>query len=188
MKSYRLAALLFVCVGGVSIGCSHFQPAPRKPRPSVSIVNLVVNDMTVFETGVRLTVRLDNDSPEPLLVNGATHSVVINDLYVGKALDSGRFEVPRLGSVTRDLRISLSNMSRLAKLKAYIDSGQIIYRIESLLYSTSSEGDVRLAKQERIDLTQPVGLPGGPRPTGRKFDPDEFRLAAPESIPQGDVP
>lgn len=182
MKRITFVLLVLACLAGC------FQLAQRrKAHPSVSLVSMHVNERTLFEYGVRLTIRIDNDSPEPLVVNGAAHSVAINGLYVGKALDSGRFEVPRLGSVTRDLRINMSSMRDLNLLQTYLDSGQIEYKMGSVLYGRTTAEDIPLSKSEVIDLRQTPGIFGGPRPTGRIVDPDEFRLADPETIPSGDL-
>lgn len=180
----KIINLILAC--GFLTGCAAMMPQ-RRAQPTVSIVNMHVNDMTVFESGVRLTVRIDNASPEPMLVNGAVHHVAVNGLIIGKALDSGRFEVPRLGSVTREMRMNISNMNTLAQLQAHIDSGKVSYKMVSTLYGKNQFLDLQLVKEETIDLSQPIGIPGGPRATGRRFDPDEFRLADPESIPEGTV-
>lgn len=44
------------------------------------------------------TLRLSNESPQPVLLEGEVHKIYLNGLYLGKRLSDQKVEVPRLST------------------------------------------------------------------------------------------
>ena len=84
--------------------------------PDVSLVDMELTDVTVFETTGTITVRLTNENPEPLVIDGSVFKLYLNGMPVGKALDAERLEVPRLGTATQTVNLHINNVALIARL------------------------------------------------------------------------
>ena len=71
--SLGLLAFLSVFLGGCQTA----------PGPAVSLVNLQLTEATAFETTAAFTLRLSNESPEPMQITGGVHKIYVNGLYGG---------------------------------------------------------------------------------------------------------
>ncbi len=63
-------------------GCTALHLVP----PDVSLVDLEFTDLTLFETSGVFTVRLSNENPEPLAVEGGVYNLYLGGKKVGKGL------------------------------------------------------------------------------------------------------
>ena len=136
-----LLALLFC-------SCATFA---RREGVQVSLVNLALGEATVWETELRLTVRIQNELPEALVVDGAVHKVYLNGTYIGEGLSNERLEIPRLSTATQNVTVHLRNISMLTKLRGIIDAQAVDYRMTSLLY-TVNQGRYRAEREARLDF------------------------------------
>jgi LEA14-like dessication related protein len=102
------------------------------PGPSVGLVNVRFTQATAFETTAAFTLRLSNETPEPLQLDGGVHKIYLNGLYVGEGLSGDTLDLPRLGTATQDVTVHLSNLRMVTRIRPY-------HRIEEL----------RLPDQER---------------------------------------
>jgi LEA14-like dessication related protein len=125
---YPLLAL--ICL--LSTSCATFRHAPQL---DVSLVNVQFGETTVFETTLYATVRIQNEEPEPVLIDGAIHKLYLEGLNVGQGSASDRVEIPRLGSATQTVTIHLSNIAMASRLRDIIQSHRLDYRINSKLYT-----------------------------------------------------
>ncbi len=132
----------------------------RREGVQISLVNLALGEATVWETELRLTVRIQNELPEALVVDGAVHKVYLNGTYIGEGLSNERLEIPRLSTATQNVTVYLRNISMLTKLRGIIDSQAVDYRMTSLLY-TESQGRYRAERTARLDFKdlQPAPAP-----------------------------
>lgn len=129
-------------------GCSFHQ------GPSVSLVNVHFQDATVLETAATFTLRLSNENPEPVTYNGGVHKIYLNGLYVGKGLCADSVTVPRLGTVTNNVTVHLSNLLLATRIKPIIDSQSFDYRITSRFYGDSTFGGASSENTGRLDLKE----------------------------------
>lgn len=146
----KLAAVLMV-LGLTLCGCATFN---RTEGLDVSIINLQFTEATVFETTAVFTVRLQNESPAPLSLEGGVHKFYLNGFFIGKGLTGESIEVPRLDSVTQQVTVRLRNITIAQRIKAIVEGQRVDYRVESLLY-TRQEGRparVRVAHDGNLDL------------------------------------
>ncbi len=135
--------------------CSTFA---RREGVQVYLVNLALGESTVWETAVNFTIRIQNELPEPVLLNGAVHKIYLNGTYVGEGLSNERLEIPRLSTATQSVTVYLRNVTMLTKLRGTIDAQAVDYKMTSLLY-TESQGRYRAVRESRLDLKdfQPAG-------------------------------
>lgn len=172
-RSLALLVTLLIC------SCT---PVQKGPQPTVALIKVEVGEVSLFETGAKFTLRLDNPAPADLVANGAAHDITVNEIQVGRALDKGRFVVPRLGSIKREVVIHLQDLMTLTKLKSMMENPRLDYRIESTLYTDGGsfgKGEL-VIRQEAVLNLENLGQAPKSHPSGRRFDPDEFRLVDPE--------
>lgn len=118
------AGLLMGCGGGNS-------------GPSVSLINLRFEDATALETTAIITLRLSNESPQPVKIEGEVHKIYLNGVYIGKGLSDQTVEVPKLGTVTHEVKVHLSNLALATRIKSIIETKTFEYRIVSTFYGKS---------------------------------------------------
>lgn len=122
------------------------------PGPSVSLVTVKFQKATALETTATFTLRLSNEAPEARQFNGSAHKIYLNGLYVGKGLSDATIDVPRLGTVTQDVTVHLSNLALATRIKSIIETERFDYRIQSTFYgkgmfsrmSSTTEGKLEL--------------------------------------------
>ncbi len=112
----------------------------RGEKPEISIVDVKFSEMSVFETSANFTVRIQNSNPFEMNYEGAKYNIYLNDINVGKGLVDNSFTVPKLGSITQDITIRLSNLSLIRNIQKLVDANQFEYKIESVLYKSGSLG------------------------------------------------
>lgn len=125
------------------------------PGVEVSIVNIAFENATVLETTARFTVRVQNENPEPLLLEGAVHKIYLNGAYIGKGMSNETLEVDRLATATQSVTVHLRNLRFAGKLQAIMRSKEASYHIESTLH-TRSDGfprRINLANEGSVDLS-----------------------------------
>jgi len=153
MRSLSLLLTLAV----LSTGCASLG---TMTPPDISLVDLELTDVTVFETTGTITVRLTNENPDPLIVDGAVFKLFLNGIAVGKALDAERVEVPRLGTATQTVNLHINNVALVARLATMLDQSELNYRIKSKLWVERPYGrrKVRLDHQGRFTYDEDRGF------------------------------
>lgn len=122
--------------------------------PSVSLINLKFEDATALETTAKFTLRISNESSEPVQITGEVHKIYINDLYIGKGLGDQAFEVPRLGTVTHDVTVHLSNLALATRIKSIFETKSFEYRIVSTFHGKSWLGRMSSESTGKLDLNE----------------------------------
>ena len=144
----RLRLLPLLLLPLLLTSCSTFA---RREGVQVSLVNLALGESTVWETAVHFTTRIQNELPEPVVLNGAVHKIYLNGTYVGEGLSNERLEIPRLSTATQNITVHLRTVAMLTKLRGIIDAQAVDYKMTSLLY-TESQGRYRAVRKSRLDL------------------------------------
>lgn len=125
----RMVMTVLVFLAGCSIGA---------PKPEVSLVDAVVTDVSVLETGMQFTLRLTNNTPDTMEIDGAVHKIFINGREVGSGASGETIELPRFSSETQTIRIGISNLEMLGNVRSLVDSKKFDYRVESKFYMKGS--------------------------------------------------
>ncbi len=113
-------------------------------KPDVSLVNLKFTDLTVFETSGVFTVRLTNENPEPLIVEGGVYNLYLGGLRVGKGLSNHRLEVPPLSTAIDEVELHLNNLAIATQVRSIYESGVADYRIKARVYVEGGFGRRRV--------------------------------------------
>ena len=66
----------------------------------------------VGEAALNFTIRIENATPDAIVVGGGAHRIYLNGVYVGQGLNNERTEVPRFGTVTQNVAVHLSTFRR----------------------------------------------------------------------------
>ncbi len=152
------ACLLLWC------GCSSVE------GPSVSLVNVQFTQATALETTTIFTMRLNNEQPAPVKFSGGVHKIYLNGLYVGEGLVDQAVEVPRLGSITHDVTVHLSNLALVTRIKSIIEAKSFEYKIKSVFHGVSPSGRWHSTSEGRLDIKdfQPTPPPASVPATDAK--------------------
>lgn len=144
-----LASLLLWC------GCSSVE------GPSVSLVNVRFTQATALETTAVFTLRLNNEQPSAVKFSGGIHKIYLNGLFVGEGLEDQAVEVPRLGSMTHEVTVHMSNLALATRIKAILEAKSFDYRIKSVFHGITPSGKWRSTSEGKLDLKdfQPTPAP-----------------------------
>lgn len=126
----------------------------RGPKPSLSLVDAQLTEVTLLETTLLLTVRIENEGPHLLRIRGATHRVYLNDIDVGKGTSDQNLEIKEFGTELQKVTVHLSNLSLASKIQSLIEARDFDYRIESTLYSEAGLFDqgVKISNAGRFSV------------------------------------
>ncbi len=130
-------------------------------RPDVSIVNALFTDVNFFETGMQFTLRINNNSPDPIFIDGSVHRITINGMDIGTGSNGDVVEIPRFGSVTQVVRVGLSNLNMLTNIRSLVESKRFDYDIDSKFFLKNQyfPRSVSVVKSAHFDLNEfaPIG-------------------------------
>jgi LEA14-like dessication related protein len=133
------AALLFA-------GCTTVQP------PAVSLVNVQLGAATALETNAQFTLRLTNETPETLIINGGAFKIYLDGYFVGDGVSAEAITLPRFSSGTMTANVHLSHWRLATRIRPLLDSRRFDYRITGKLYATQPAGTIRVSEEGRLDL------------------------------------
>lgn len=145
-----LLALTLLLFSGCSLLAGRFE------EPAVQLADLRFEEVTLFETGMTVTIRIENDNSFPLTVHGSSHELYLNDTYVGKGHSRQAIELPPHSSSTQEIKVYLSNLTMLGRIAGLVEQQRFAYRLESDLSVGRGFGrrSVEITKEGRLDLPQ----------------------------------
>jgi len=153
ITSARTLPVILALTAVASFGCATTDTiAP----PDVTLVDLEFVDATIFESTLDVAVRIFNENPEPLILDGAVIKLELEGRNFGKGASSDRIEIPELDSVVQRLEMHLSHIAVATKLKTVIESKMVNYSITGKVYVITPSGRVKrlpIDKQGQIDLS-----------------------------------
>ena len=130
--------------------------APEANLVSTSLVGLRPLQASLFETTAEMTLRVTNESPQPLVLGGSSHKIYVNDTYIGKAVTNEVLTVPPLSTATQTVSTHLENLALVRKVQELSTAAApiVAYRIESRLFSTGPQGagTLRATATGQLDL------------------------------------
>ena len=136
----------------------------------MNLVDLDFVDATIFESTLDVAVRISNDNPEPLILDGAVIKLELSGRSFGKGATAERIEIPRFGSVVQRLEMHLNHIAVATKIRSIIETKVVDYAIKGKVYVVTPSGSVKrlpIDKKGTIDLRgkQPQDLPEDKTPT-----------------------
>ena len=126
----RLCLLLFSATVLFASACS----MRRVPGPAVSLVNVQVENVSLLNTDVQCSVRLENRTPEDLVIHGATYAITLNGTELGTGTADETIELPRLGRRTQTVHFALSNWSFIEKIASLVKAARFEYELTAEFY------------------------------------------------------
>lgn len=146
-------------------GCA---TAPDTSLLDVKLKNLRFVQSQVLETDAVFTIRIENESPEAVMLTGGVHKFYIDGTLLGKGLSDETVQIPRLSSVTQEITVHLSNLTMARKIQPIITSRRVQTRAESLLYASFGlqERKVKVTHETTLDVNDFV--PQGTLPATRQ--------------------
>jgi LEA14-like dessication related protein len=133
----------------MTCACSVFSSTKS---PDVLVTSFFLKDATLLETTAEFGIRIENDNPFPVEIDGSIHRVYLNDVFLGKGRDTSSFTIPRLGTLDRQISINVRNLTLIRKFEEIIHKPNIRYEIRSTFYrknsiygiSSENKGEIRL--------------------------------------------
>ncbi len=130
-RLFSLPALAAACLLLWS-GCASFTPTDRA---SVSLVGIQSANTTIFETTIALTLRVTNETNQPLLLQGSSHALTLNGSMVGRGVSNAAIEVPPLGSATIPVTVRMDNLKLLNQFGGGRLPAELAYQLDSRLFT-----------------------------------------------------
>lgn len=84
---------------------------PGFERPEVTLVDLGIENVSVFETEGKATLRVINADDDPLTVTGTAIRLSIDGRKIGRAVSPERIQVDGLSSATIEAPLYISNLA-----------------------------------------------------------------------------
>jgi len=133
----------------------------------VTLANLKVTEVTVFETTLVAKLRITNPNPEAFTIEGASFKLYLEDKKVGTGTSKESFTVDRLDSHVVDVIFHMNNASALLRLKDIFQNNdkEISYGVRGGLFTQGAFGTKKLKveKSGTIDL-EDVSVPDADEP------------------------
>jgi LEA14-like dessication related protein len=160
---------------GLAAGALLLCGCNRATGPSVNLVSVHFQEATALETTATFTIRLSNDAPEARQFTGSAHNIYLNGLYVGKGLSDNTVDVPRLGTVTQQITVHLSNLALATRIKSVIEAKRFDYRIQSVFHGKGWFDRMHSESEGTLDLKD---FTPTPEPESTNAPPTEVGPAA----------
>lgn len=115
-------------------GCATLQP------PRVSLVDLRIVNLTLFEQSYALKIRVQNPNPIDLPVTGMDFRFGVNDTELGRGVSNRAVTVPAYGEAVTEVKL-ISNLGHVLEQMRNLENNDT----ENLRYRLT--GDVRIANR-----------------------------------------
>ncbi len=158
--AFRSALPRAIVVFAVLPLCSCVTPV-ADPGLEAGITSVAFTEATVLETTARISVRIQNENPNAVTIDGAVHKIHLNGAYVGKGMSNESLTVERLATGMQTVNVYLRNLKLAGELRAVMRAKEADYRIESVLH-TREFGRVRIENSGTVGLhSAGAGSPAG---------------------------
>jgi hypothetical protein len=150
----HLAGSVFGAVLAV-VCCSCTSIDPLIP-PEPSVVTVRFEQMTAFETRAVFTIRLSNETPVPVEVDGGSYALSLNGASLGKGMTGERVSIPRLDTATVEVPVHVNHVSLLLRAPSLLQSSRLSYEVSSILYVVEGGRTRRLKRAATGQFELPV--------------------------------
>lgn len=147
----RLAAVL----AGLAVLLSACATANLSEDLEVALVDLRFTEASVLETTGTFKIRLQNQTPESLRVEGAVHKIYLNDKYIGSGVNNETIEIARLAEGMQTVTVHLRNLSMARQIRNIIEARRTDYRLDSQVFVVRADGHklrLRVSRADALDL------------------------------------
>ena len=162
-RRWSILIITTLLVAG-SLGCTSM--GSIEPL-DVTLANLNITEVTIFETTLVAKLRITNPNPEAITIEGASFKLYLEDKKVGTGTSKESFTVDRLDSYVIDVIFHMNNASALLRLKDILENEneEVSYGVRGGLYTQGAFGTKKLKveKTGHIDLEN-VPIPEADEP------------------------
>jgi LEA14-like dessication related protein len=153
----RLSLLVAAVLVVGALGCTSM--GSIEPL-EVTLANLNVTEVTLFETTLVAKLRITNPNPDAFTIEGASFKLYLEDKKIGMGTSKESFTVDRLDSSVIDVIFHINNASALLRIKDILEDDDVSYGIRGSLYTQGAFGTkkLKIEKMGRIDLKKRVPL------------------------------
>jgi LEA14-like dessication related protein len=127
----------------------------------VSLVNLGFSNATVLETTGKFVIRVQNQLPQDISLEGGVHKIYLNGIYVGSGVSNESTSIGRLSEGTQTVTVHLQNLSVARLVRDIVEQQRVVYRLDSVLYArlNGKSGQLKTSKAGTLDVKdfQPTG-------------------------------
>lgn len=102
--------------------------------PMVSLADLRIERMGLFEQEARVTLRLRNPNDADLPLNGAKFAIRLNGEPFARGVSNESITVPRLGEATMDALMTVSTFDVLNQFLGLGNTQNLTYELEGTAY------------------------------------------------------
>lgn len=165
--SVRLRAAV-TALAIAAAACSSLSPI--EPL-QLTLADLEVSEVTLFETTLLARLRVTNPNPEPFVIDGGSFKLTLDGKKVGTGTTPESFSVDRLDSVVVEAVFHINNASAALRLRDVLQQKVVSYGVTGSLFTQGTLGTrkIRVDREGRLDLNEsalfPTDGPGaGPPP------------------------
>jgi LEA14-like dessication related protein len=158
-----MKVLILLSALAFAAGCASMQD---QPGLNATVANLRFGEVTMFETTATFTVRLQNESPDPLAIQGGVYKLYLDGTFLGEGLSNQAFEIPGLSEATVDVDTRLSNLTMARKIRGIVESRRFEYKLTGRVYA-GDQGRRRplsIAREGTLDMNEFVPAIRPPSP------------------------
>ena len=146
-----LRRLCFVILALATVGCSSM--GALEP-PQITLSDLEISEMTVFETTLVARLRVTNPNPDPLVLDGGSFDLILDGRKVGSGAVKDSFTVDRLDAALVDAVVRVNNATLVLRLKGLLEQQVVSYGIRGAFFTQGTFGTTKL----RVDRTGVLDL------------------------------
>jgi len=154
------AVVLPLIVAALFSGATGCSTMSSIEAPDVTLVNLDIQEVTVFETTLNASLRISNPNPEALELEGAAFKLVLDGRKVGRGMMSEAVTVDRLDSEVVDVVFHVNNASALLRAPEILKNEAVSYGVRATLYIEGTFGTkkIKVERSGRLDLSKGLDI------------------------------
>jgi LEA14-like dessication related protein len=141
-----------------AVSCSSLSPI--EPL-QLTLADLEVSEVTLFETTLLAKLRITNPNPESFAIDGGSFKLTLDGKKIGSGTTPESFTVDRLDSVLVEAIFHINNASAVLRLKNVLQQKMVSYGVTGSLFTQGTFGTrkIRVDREGRLDLGEPALFP-----------------------------
>ena len=105
----------------------------RLEPPEISLAGVQLEEVRLFESDIRILVRIQNANDQPIAVKGGLFHLYLNGMDLGRGTADSSLSVPAMGSGLLPVTFHLGNLPMIANIRTLLDSRRLDYRLDGTL-------------------------------------------------------
>lgn len=154
---------LALLLGGFGIaGCASLR-GEDIIEPDVQLVNLVLQEATLFEQKLRIDLRIINPNDFDLPLDGLSFDLRVNGDRIARGTSSDSITIPRLGDGVMEVEAHTSSIAIVRQMIDPPRDGRYEYEIEGWVFLEGfGRRKVPFERSGTLPALGPPGAPGSP--------------------------